>query len=451
MSLINNKKNIISGEITLPGDKSLSHRAVMLGAFAKGTSVIHNFLPAEDTVNTLKAFEKMGVHYEGDPHKGTIEITSDGLDSLKTPKSILDMGNSGTGARLLLGFLSGKVGLEATVTGDHTLQKRPMKRVTEPLTQCGAIFEPKDNLPIKVIGTKLSTIERDEVLGSAQVKSALLLAAVASNTEAIINEKILSRDHTENMFSFTGIDITIHTKIENNKNTHQIHIKPPYTFQPKIFNIWGDISSAAFFIVLGALIPNSHVTIRNVLLNPFRDQYLKILQAMGAKITIIEKNMECGEKGGDIQIQGSTLKNIEIPIDIIPSIIDEIPILTIAGMFSEGKFSVRNAEELRHKESDRIKAMVTNLINVGYSVEEYKDGFSFEGKPNSTPKGNIETFCDHRIIMSFEIANLVSKYFSNVNLTDTKESITIDTIERQWVATSFPSFYDKLNSLIKIV
>ena len=449
MTLQYKNKYAINGEIYLPGDKSLSHRAVILGALAKGKSIIYNFLPAEDTINTLKAFEAMGVHYSGDYNKGVIEIQSNGIENFKEPTNILDMGNSGTGSRLLLGFLAGKENFKVTITGDHTLQKRPMKRVTEPLIECGASFQPTDLLPITVEGKKLNTIEREEILGSAQVKSALLLAAISSNTKAIITEKILSRDHTENMLLFSGIPVQIENLFKNGNNIRTITITPPYKFEPKMFKVWGDISSAAFFMVLGALIPNSRVLVRDVLNNPFRNQYLNILKEMGANITITKKQMECGEEGADIEIKGSSLKNIHISPNIIPSIIDEIPILTIAGMFAEGEFKITNAKELRHKESDRIKAMVTNLIHLGYDVKEYEDGFSFYGKPQTSPKGKIESFFDHRIIMSFEIANIVSKYFSNIDIKNDNNFIIIDKNEQKWISTSFPSFYEKINLLIK--
>lgn len=413
------------GSLTFPGDKSLSHRAAILAALAEGTSTIENFLDASDTMNTLHAMEALGakVVKRGVRH---FEVTSPGLRGLKSPKDTIDCGNSGTGSRLLLGLLAGIEGVSAVIDGDASLRTRPMRRVTEPLERLGARFTwlgEKDCLPVRVTGTRLNAIQFREVLGSAQVKSAVILAALASGCALHLEEPIASRDHTENMLRFAGVDVR--------REGAKILIAPGSVVQPRNYKIWGDISSAAFFAVGACLLKDSELLLRGVLLNPFRDRYLYALQEMGASLTILPQSDESGEKGGDVLVRHSALRGIHLTKESIPSLIDELPILTVAGAFASGTFSFRDAKELRVKESDRIGLMVENLRRLGVPVEEFEDGLSLEGQAQRKLSGRVETHMDHRMVMSFEIASLAAE-----------SPLQIE--GKEWVETSFPSFYESL-------
>ncbi|MDH5720222.1 MAG: 3-phosphoshikimate 1-carboxyvinyltransferase [Spirochaetia bacterium] len=432
----------VQGEIVLRGDKSLSHRAVIFSALAKGKSKIKNFLKAEDTLNTLRAMQKTGVTVIGDVYSDEFEIVSEGLHNFKSPDTVLDMGNSGTAARLLLGLFSGFENIEATIDGDESLRKRPMKRITNPLKNFGASFEPEDLLPIKVSGKKLRPVIYDETLGSAQVKSALLLAAISSGVEARIKENHPSRDHSEKMLRFAGANLK---SIRQPTAENVIELKPPYNFNPAKYDIWGDISSAAFFVVLGLLAEEGELIIKNVLFNPFRDRYIDILIQMGAKIEKVVTGEKCGESGGDLIVKPSLLKGISIGKEEIPKIIDELPVLTIAGLFAEGRFEFRGAEELRVKESDRIKAMADNLRNLKVNVEEFSDGLSLEGSRGAILEGSIESFMDHRIIMSFAIAR--EKAWANAGYSKDKNEL-IEIKDLNWVKTSFPDFFELLDKVV---
>lgn len=427
------------GELHFAGDKSLSHRTAIFAALAQGKSRIENFLTAQDTVNTLKAMEAAGVQIEGDISSGSFNVISPGLSAMQNKDLKIDVGNSGTGARLLMGLFSGIAGTKALIDGDESLRKRPMGRVSSPLASAGAEFDPADKLPIKVRGKTLLPILFREELGSAQVKSAMMLAALASGVSLRLEEPIPSRDHTENMLSYAGVDL----HKEENNGGFIIEMEPPYELKPQTWQIWGDISSASFFVVLALLMKEGKLTIKNVLLNPYRDRYIHVLQKMGAKIKVVPGENHCGEPGGDIIVEPSRLHGIEIEAADIPAVIDELPILTIAGLFAEGRFTYRNAKELRVKESDRISAMADNLKALGVNVEEYEDGLSLEGNPLATfqqASGNkVISHMDHRIVMSFQIADLVSR-------ANGAPPIEID--GKEWVATSFPDFYTKLESVL---
>ncbi len=430
----------IQGELTFQGDKSLSHRAAIFAAMAAGNSTIHNFLRGEDTMNTLRAMEQLGATVTD--NGTTMEVQSPGITNWRKPDQVLDMGNSGTGSRLLLGLLSGLSGITATIDGDDSLRKRPMKRVTVPLRSVGAVFSDSETLPIDVTGQQLQPISFTEKLGSAQVKSAMILAALSSGVACEIEEPITSRDHTENMLAFTGIDIR--------REGNTISLKPPYNFKSAEYHIWGDISSAAFFIVAALLSDSGSLVIRNVLLNPYRDRYIDVLKKMGGRIEVLPQKNQVGEKGGDIVVYPSRLTGIRIPDDWIPGVIDELPILTIAGAFAEGEFSYRSAKELRVKESDRISAMADNLKNLGMDVTEYDDGLSIKGNPAAIFRGDVESHMDHRIAMSFEIAHL--KSLSNAGRTAKEyksESPLLRIHGKEWIGTSFPDFYSKLDSILQ--
>ena len=415
-----------------------------MAGFSQGRSRIKNFLVAQDTIHTLRAFEALGAKVIQRSGYSELEIESKGKAHFQNPKEIIYVGNSGTAARLLIGLISGCQGIEASLDGDETLRKRPMKRITSPLLKFGASFEPLKRLPIRVYGKRLNPIFLEERLGSAQVKSACLLAALASQTNAKIKELKPSRDHTENMLISQGVNLCV----EKDGNSRVIRMQPPYSMEASVYDLWGDISSASFFVVMALLIKDSQVLIRDVLLNPHRTGYLETLKKMGAEIKTHVKEKKCNEKGGDIEVRFSHLKNIAITPDEVPSVIDELPILVVAAMFSEGVFEIRGAEELRYKESDRVHAICSNLKTLGYSYEEYKDGFSLEGRPEYVPRGEIQGFKDHRILMSFEIASAVAQNILTQKKSNQKEAaLKILPQEKNWINTSFPDFYRKMEEM----
>ncbi len=414
--------------IIVPGDKSVSHRSVLFSSLAKGESEITGFLEAEDPLNTMKSFSKLGVEFTKIGF-GHYKVKSPGKLGLTQPREELDFGNGGTGIRLSAGLLAGLVGINTQLTGDSSLRKRPMKRIIDPLTLMGAEIESvtgDGKAPLKITGKKLNSISYKSPIASAQVKSCLMLAAIASDVELEYEEDELSRDHTENMLRFLG------GKIEYLSKTH-FKIKPPFSFSGATFQVPGDISSAAFFIVFGLLAKSGTILIQNVGLNPARTGILTVLRNMGGRIEVENERTECGELIGDLRIYPSRLKKTEITSDLIPSIIDEIPILTIAGLFSENGFEIKNAEDLRAKESDRIHAMVSNLQKIGVIVHEAKDGYAFE-EVQEIQETLIESFMDHRIAMSFLILKTLIQ-----------SEIKID--DDSWIDTSFPEFKNIIEKL----
>lgn len=432
----------LRGSLNFPGDKSLSHRAAILATLACGSSTLHNYLDASDTLNTLRAMQALGAKVT-ELGNNSFKIESPGSAGLSSPSGVIDCGNSGTGSRLIIGLIAGLEGVTAVIDGDASLRKRPMRRVTEPLQKLGAKFEwlgEKDFLPVRVTGTTLPPIHFTETLGSAQVKSAVILAALASRVPLMLEEAIPSRDHTENMLRFAGIAMEKQSLGRGFRITLPGGVLP----EPREYKIWGDISSAAFFAVGASLLPGSELLVRNVLLNPYRDRYLHVLRAMGAAIEILPQRDECGEKGGDFLVRHAPLRGISIAADMIPSLIDELPVLTIAGVFAAGKFSYRNAKELRVKESDRIAIMAKNLAQSHVRLEEFDDGLAVEGDPARPLTGTVEPDMDHRIVMAFEIADLVSRHIRNPYLPEKDLPPAIEIHSREWVATSFPSFYEKL-------
>ncbi len=367
---------------------------------------------------------------------GRYKVFSRGVGSLHSPQEPLNFGNAGTGIRLSCGLLAGTKGIEAILTGDDSLLKRPMDRITEPLNSLGAdvtCIGRDGRAPLKVIGKTIRSGSYKSKLSSAQVKSCLLFAAMASGSELEYSEPELSRDHTENMIRFLG------GRLEYFSPTH-FRLLPPYNFEGSTFRIPGDISSATFYIIIGLLATKGSVLkIHNVGLNPSRIGVLDILRNMGGNIEIVNKRSECGELTGDLLVYSSKLQRTEIPQSIIPSIIDEIPALSIAGLFAKGGFSVRHAEDLRNKESDRIHSIVSNFRKLGIHVTEFQDGYEFsewtgEISDQMLQNVRIESFMDHRIAMSFSILSfLIGK---NLSIDDTS-----------WIETSFPGFFKILEDL----
>ncbi len=420
------KAKRLKGEIIPPPDKSISHRAVILSSLAKGKSIVRNFLRAEDTMSTVNAFRKLGVKIEDKGKK--IIIEGKGIYALKEPADIIDCGNSGTTMRLLSGVLSGNPFL-SVLTGDSSLRSRPMGRVITPLRQMGAEIMARDNdryPPIVVRGRKLKAIKYTMPVASAQVKSALLLAGLYADGETEISEPIKSRDHTERMLPSYGAKI----KIEGFK----IKIKGGQELKARNIDVPGDFSSAAFFIAAAILIPDSDITVKGVGINPTRTGLLDVLEAMGADIELTNIRDVSGEPVADILCKTtSNLKAVKIGGDIIPSLIDEFPILCVLATQAEGVTEIKGAEELRVKESDRIKAMAEGLRKMGAEVKEFKDGLSIKG--NANLKGaSINSYGDHRIAMAFSIAALIAKGKTTINGISS-------------VNISFPGFFEMLKKL----
>ena len=395
----------VGGELELPGDKSISHRAVMFSSLAEGKSKIFNLSDGEDVLSTRNCFKQMGVNVES---KGNfIEITGKGFKNFTRPSGFLNAGNSGTTARLISGILAAQ-NFESELIGDESLSKRPMKRIITPLTAMNGKIKASEDytLPLHFYPSEeIIGINYELPVASAQVKSAVLLAGLHSEQITSVIEKLPSRDHTEKMLGL---------KTRFNESGKITFVSKDDYPVPKTYFIPSDISTAAFFIILSLLVKNSSLTVKNVSLNPTRTGILDVLKDMGARIekgSIKEMN---GEVFGDLTIHYSKLHNIKIEEKIIPNIIDEIPILSAASVFADGKFEIERVSELRAKETDRINAICHNMRLLGLDVEEKKDGFCISGKvKNNTPV--FESFGDHRIAMSFGILSLLLKDGGKVN------------------------------------
>jgi len=400
-----NKINKVEGVLKLPGDKSISHRAVIFAALAKGESGIYNLSNGEDVKSTLNCFENLGI--EIIHHENYLSVVGNGYKGLKKPLQPLNAGNSGTTTRLLSGILIAQ-NFELTITGDSSLSKRPMKRIIMPLEAMGGKISASDvfTLPIKIFPTgQIIAINYELPIASAQVKSAVLLAGLHSEQITSVIEKFPSRDHTEKMLG-------LKTEFKNFRKISYVSQKD-YP-QPKEYFIPSDISTAAFFIVLTLLSKNSSLQIKNVSLNKTRTGILEILKSMGGEIEVEKEKEISGEISGDILITSSILHNITLPENLIPNIIDEIPILSIAGIFAEGEFKLENAAELRGKETDRIAAICFNFKKLGLDVHEFSDGFFVKGGiKNNVPV--FESFNDHRIAMAFGILSLLLNDGGKVN------------------------------------
>lgn len=420
---IQKNNNGLKGEITIPADKSVSHRAIMFSSIANGKCIIRNFSSGADCRSTLNIFRQLGVNIK-EIDKKTVEIISDG-NLIKT-FSPLDAGNSGTTTRLISGILAGQ-DFDSEIIGDESLSKRPMKRIIEPLTQMGAKIDSVDgHLPLKIYGRKLNGITYRSPIASAQVKSCILLAGLNAEGETTVIEPYLSRNHTELMLKYLGANI----ETDGNKVT----IKPS-VLDAKNINIVGDISSAAFFIVAGLIVPNSDFVIRNVGVNPTRTGILDIAKRMGSEISVLNRRTEAGEDCADIQVQYTeNLKGCVIEGEDIPRLIDELPVIAVLASQAEGETIVKNAEDLRNKESDRIKCLVVELKKIGVNIEETPDGFIIQGKTLLKGGAELESYHDHRLAMSFYVAGLISQ-----------NEIAINGFE--WTNISFPEFEKLINIL----
>ena len=421
------KVRSLRGELTVPGDKSISHRAAMFGSLAEGTTEITNFLQGADCLSTIACFRHMGIEIENTTER--ILVHGKGLHGLRKPDCILDVGNSGTTTRLISGILAGQ-DFEVSLTGDDSIQSRPMGRIIRPLSEMGANIESvKGNgcAPLRICPGKLHAIRYNSPVASAQVKSCVLLAGMyASGGETSVTEPSLSRNHTELMLSYFGADVS------SAGTTAVIQPEPRLTAQK--VEVPGDISSAAYFIAAALMVPGSEILIRNVGINPTRDGILRVVRAMGGRIELLNERKMGGEPAADLLVRHSALHGTVIEGDLIPTLIDEIPIIAILAACADGTTVIRNAEELKVKESNRLDIMVTELARMGVDIEGTDDGMIIRGgRPLQGTA--VDSRLDHRIAMSFAVAGLAAE--------GTTEVLRADCVD-----ISYPGFYRDLESLI---
>jgi len=421
------RKERIKGETSLPGDKSISHRAIMLGSIAQGETRVKGFSDCADCRSTLNTFLKLGVEIE-DRSQGELTIHGQGLKGLTSAKEIIDVGNSGTTMRLLSGILAGQ-DFSSTITGDESLQRRPMKRIILPLREMGAnISSPDDNHPpITIVGQKLHPIDYHSPVASAQVKSCILLAGLYAKGRTSLTEPSPSRDHTERMLKYLGAPVEIKGKT--------IFIEGVSELEARAITIPGDISSAAFFIIACLLLKNSEIRIKEMGINPTRTGIIDILKKMGADIVTENVHELCGEPVADLIVKSSILRGTEIGGDLIPRIIDEIPVLAVAATQAEGVTEISDAQELRVKESDRIGNLVSELSKMGASIKEKEDGMVIS-RGKKLVGSSVNSFGDHRMAMALTIGGLIADGETTIN-----NVACID--------TSFPHFMDTLNGMVE--
>ncbi len=417
--------NGLKGTVAIPGDKSISHRSIMLGSIAEGTTEVHNFLQGADCLSSIACFRQMGIDIEN--NGDIVRIHGQGLHGLKCPENTLDTGNSGTTTRLMSGILAGQ-NFECTINGDASIQSRPMRRIMTPLSLMGASIESirgNDCAPLKITGQKLHGIHYNSPVSSAQVKSAVLLAGLYAEGETSVTEPVLSRNHTELMLGACGGDI-------RSEGTTAI-LRPVKRLDAQKIIVPGDISSAAYFMAAGLIVSNSEICIENVGINPTRDGMIKVCQAMGANISLENIRDVCGEPVADVVVRHSSLHGTVVEGDIIPTLIDELPIIAVMAAFAEGQTIIRDAAELKVKESDRIAVMTENLSAMGVDITPTADGMIING--GKTPHGaQIQSHLDHRIAMSFAVAALASDGETEI-------------IGSDCVNISYPTFYQDLFKL----
>jgi 3-phosphoshikimate 1-carboxyvinyltransferase len=415
----------LKGEITIPGDKSISHRAVMFGALSKGTTEVTNFLQGADCLSTIDCFRRLGVEIENTTNK--ILVHGKGLHGLKKSDSILDVGNSGTTTRLISGILAGQ-NFETILNGDDSIQSRPMKRIMEPLKLMGADITSiygNNCAPLRITGSSLKGIHYTSQVASAQVKSCILLAGLYADGTTSVTEPTVSRNHTEVMLRGFGANINCQGKTASILPT-------PELFGQKI-EVPGDISSAAYFIAAGLIVPGSEILVKNVGVNPTRDGLIHVCEAMGADITLLNKRENGGEPVADILVRHSSLKSTTIQGAIIPTLIDELPMIAVMACFAKGTTIIKDAAELKVKESDRISVMADNLSRMGAHITATEDGMIIEGG-YPLHGAEIDSHLDHRIAMSFAVAALASEGETTIKDADC-------------VKISYPDFYKDLLNL----
>ncbi len=425
-TLVIEQRKSIKGEITVPGDKSISHRAVMFGSLAMGTTEIDGYLMGEDCLRTIDCFRKMQVGIEILPNN-KVRVQGNGLYGLKAPTSHLNAGRAGTTLRLLLGALSGQP-FNSIITRDESAQKKPVGKTVAPLKQMGAIINGKDGAnycPLGIYPSKLKGVTYDISISESHVKSPILIAGLYADGQTVVNEKIKSRDHSELMLSHFGANINVDglsVSVTKTENLYAQHVEVP-----------GDISIASYFITAGLIVPNSQITIKNVGINPTRTGILDVYKAMGAKIEICNERTLCNERVADLTIYSSDLKAVTIEGDIIPRLIDEIPVIAVAAAAAEGTTVIKDLKGFKVKESGRVRFITTELSKMGASVTETEDGMIIEGgKPL---KGTvIESYNDYAIAMSMSIAGLIANDETMIR-------------KAQSVDLAFPEFFSLLNKL----
>ena len=409
------------GQIKVPGDKSISHRAVMLGSLATGVTEISGFLKGADCLSTIDCFRKMGIDI--DINGENVTVHGNGLRGLKKPDEMLYTGNSGTTTRLLCGILAGQ-NFDTSITGDASIQKRPMGRVVQPLSMMGAKIE-NEYCPLYITGTKLHGIDYKMPVASAQVKTAIILAGLYADGETVIHEIEKSRDHTELMLSAMGADLTV--------DNLDITVKPTNDLTAVNVDVPGDISSAAFFLVLGAIMPNSQITVTNVGINPTRTGIIDVLKDMGADITLENVHTSAGETVANITVRSSSLKGTTVGGDIIPRLIDELPIIAVAAVFADGQTVIKDAQELKVKETNRIRAVVDEFNKCGIDITETDYGMIINGG-KSIHGADFKTYGDHRMAMSLTVL---------AQLADSES--TLD--DSDCACVSYPTFFDDFYKL----
>lgn len=424
----------LRGTVMVPGDKSITHRAIIFSALAEGETVVSDYCRGEDCLNTVRAFRTMGITIEEQPDR--LRVTGKGLWGLTEPGTVIDCGNSGTGIRLLTGLLAGQ-DFFSVLTGDESIRRRPMGRIVKPLRDMGACIGGRKGgelAPLAITGTRLKGMPHHSPVASAQVKSSLLLAGLFAEGKTTITEPTLSRDHTERMLGFFGVPF------ERNGLTVSLVGRPVagWTGKPRL-RVPADLSAAAFFLVGASIVPGSDVTIRDVGINPTRSGVLDVLTDMGAKIEILNRREEVGEPVADLRVRASSLHGVAIGGALIPRTIDEIPVLCVAAAYAQGITTITGAKELRVKESDRIAAVARELTKMGVTVAEQADGLTITGLGGSTGAtfrgGSYQSYGDHRIAMSLAIAALVAD-----------APILVD--DTACIDTSFPLFQSKLLELL---
>jgi len=433
LSFIAQPSRTVSGDIIVPGDKSVSHRSIMFGSLAQGTTHITGFLPGDDCLATMNVFKSMGVTIDGPDENQNVTVYGKGLHGLSKPKDTLNIGNSGTSIRLLSGILAGQT-FSSSMIGDNSLNKRPMKRVIDPLRLMGASISAKDDGTPPVIcdeqKEQLNAINYVLPMASAQVKSCVLLAGMYANGTTSVIEPGITRDHTERMLTAFGYPVNVEKNIDGDEHKTKISIKGGHQLTACDIQVPGDISSATFFMVAGLIAKSGELIIRNVGMNPTRIGAINILQAMQGDLTVINKRMAGGEPIADIIVKASSLKGIDIAASDVPLAIDEFPAIFIAAACAKGVTRLRGAEELRVKESDRIQAMADGLNILGIECVVFDDGIDITG--GCIGSGVINSHDDHRIAMSFAISSL--KATGNITILDCDN-----------VATSFPNFIKLAN------
>lgn len=415
----------LSGSVAVPGDKSISHRSVMFGAISEGITTVSNFLPGDDCLSTIACFRKLGVHIE--EQEKELRITGTGFEGLMEPNEFLDVGNSGTTIRLMLGILAGRP-FFASLQGDQSIGKRPMTRVTIPLREMGALIDGRKNgeyAPLAIRGGNLKPIHYQMPVASAQVKSSLLFAALQVDGESTIIEKTESRDHTERMIQHFGGEIT--------KEKGVITVKGGQKFIGSHVHVPGDISSAAFFLVAGAIVPESEIILKNVGLNPTRTGIIDVMKSMGADLQLVASEKSAFEPYGDLLIKSSQLKGTTIEGDLIPRLIDEIPVIALLATQAAGTTIIKDAQELKVKETNRIDTVVNELKKLGAKIEATEDGMIIYGN-SKLSGGTVSSHGDHRIGMMLSIAAAICQeevYLENPGA----------------ISVSYPDFFTHLNNL----